>query len=333
VDRRVPVARALERMIQWTHQSTMSPRGESVRLETGRPVIPHLLFLCVCLVSLVVFRAPLVVLTHLAFDDDRYTSTLVIPLISVALVWFERKSIYAGVRYRPGIGLALSLAGLALLGVSALPPHFPADYSLSVRILALVLVWIGAFVCCYGMQAARAAVFPLEFLLLMIPLPASVLDHAVAALQRGSAEVTYRLFKLIRVPVSRLGIFDFSLPGVTIEVAEECSGIRSSLSMFLGSIVIGYLLLRSAWSRAWLALLTIPIVIFKNAVRIVTLSWLGVYVDAGFLHGRLHRYGGLPFSLFALALLVPVLLFLMRAEGRDETQVRRESSNTMGGPT
>ena len=89
--------------------------------------------------------------------------------------------------------------------------------------------------------------------------------------------------------------------------------------MFIGSIVAGYLTLRSGWSRASFALVTIPIVIFKNAVRIVTLSWLAVYVDSGFLYGRLHHYGGLPFSLLALVLLAPVLFLLVRTERRDET--------------
>ena len=60
--------------------------------------------------------------------------------------------------------------------------------------------------------------------------------------------------------------------------------------------------------------LTIPISIFKNAVRIATISWLGVYVSKGFFYGNLHRRGGLPFSLFALALLAPVLLGLQRSE-------------------
>jgi exosortase len=306
-------------MIHQTLQNATSPRPGGARPEASRPAVPHLLFLCALVVSLIVFHAPLETLIRLAFHDDRYTSTLAVPLISFALVWFRRRIIFADARYSPGTGLAIMLAGLILLTISAFGSHVPAEYILSVRIFALLLVWAGAFVWCYGTQAARDCMFPLVFLLLTIPLPASVLDHMVVALQRGSAEVAYRLFKLAGVPVFREGMFQFSLPGVTIEVAEQCSGIRSSLSMFIGSLVAGYLILRSSWSRASFALLTIPIVIFKNAVRIVTLSWLGVYVDPGFLHGQLHRYSGLPFSLLALALLVPVLLLLVRMERRDET--------------
>jgi exosortase len=107
----------------------------------------------------------------------------------------------------------------------------------------------------------------------------------------------------------------FSLPGVDIEVAEQCSGIRSCTSLFIAGLRASYLLLHAAGTRILFSLLTIPIAIFKNGVRIVTLSWLGVYVDQGFLHGKLHQYGGLPVSVLALGILAPVVLALRRLEG------------------
>lgn len=125
--------------------------------------------------------------------------------------------------------------------------------------------------------------------------------------------MSYALFKLLGVPVFWQH-FKFLLPGVQIEIAEECSGIRSSMALFITSIVAGHLFLHSGWSKGLFSLLTVPVVIFKNAVRIVTISCLGVYVDPSFLHGRLHRYGGLPFSLISLAILAPLLLALQRGE-------------------
>jgi exosortase len=132
-------------------------------------------------------------------------------------------------------------------------------------------------------------------------------------LQKGSAEMSYGLFKLAGVPVFRDG-FTFSLPGVTIEVAQECSGIRSSVSLLITSILAGYLMLRSGWSKFALGLLTIPIVILKNAVRIVAISWLGVYVDRSFFYGNLHRYGGLPFSILALGAFYLVIHVFQKSE-------------------
>jgi exosortase len=184
---------------------------------------------------------------------------------------------------------------------------------LSVVVFAMVLVWISGFMLCNGMESFRAALFPLLFLILMVPIPTIVLDNIVLALQNGSAVMTYALFKLFGVPVLWRH-FKFLLPGVEIEIAQECSGIRSSLALFIASILTGYLFLQSKRKRAFFSLFTIPVVVFKNAVRIVTISCLGVYLDPAFLHGRLHRYGGLPFSLVSLAILVPLLLALQKSE-------------------
>lgn len=276
----------------------------------------HIFFASISAVALIFFRSPVAALANLALRDDRYTVNLAIPLISAALVCLGRREILRGARYNLTWALILLLAGLTFFSASVILTNLPAEYVLSLKICALLLVVTGAFVGCYGAQTARSAIFPLVFLALMIPVPTAILERGVVALQHGSADLSYRIFKLAGAPVFRESPVRFSLPGVTIEVANECSGIRSSLSLFITSIVAGYLLLRSNWSRTFLVLMTVPVAIIKNALRIVTISYLGVYVDPGFLEGRLHRNSGLPFSLIALALLAPLVLMLMRAERR-----------------
>src|SRR5207244_11592806 len=104
----------------------------------------------------------------------------------------------------------------------------------------------------------------------------------------------------------------FALPGVTIEVAKECSGIRSSLALLVTSLLAGHLFLRSGWRKSVLVLAILPLLVVKNGIRIVTLSLLSIYVDPGFLTGSLHHEGGIIFFLLALILLAPVLWFLQR---------------------
>ena len=162
----------------------------------------------------------------------------------------------------------------------------------------------------YGTASFKAAAFPLLFLFLMSPLPGVVTEHIVSVLQKGSAATCYALFRIAGVPVVRHG-FQFSLPGVDIEVAEQCSGIHAGLSLFIAGLLAQHFLLRGVWKKACFTLCIIPIAIFKNAVRIVTISWLGIHVNPDFFQGALHRRGGLPFSLVALALMA-ILLWLLR---------------------
>jgi exosortase len=225
----------------------------------------------------------------------------------------ERKRIFRESRYSPRIGICFLFLGITLYCLSSLSQND----RLTLMVFAIVVVWSAGFVFCYGMRPSRAAIFPLCFLLLMIPIPAVLLDKAVLGLQKGSSAVTYALFKLVGVPVFLQG-FRFSLPGVDIEIAKECSGIRSNLALFITGTLAGHVFLGSGWRKVILSLSTIPIAIFKNAVRIVTISSLGVYVDRGFLYGRLHRQGGLLFAVIALAMFVPLLFTLQKSEIRSQ---------------
>jgi exosortase len=232
-------------------------------------------------------------------------------------MYVKRNTVFFDVHYCLGPGVVLVLAGIMLHQLAEKHSHSlsPSDF-LSVAVFSAVVALVGGFVLSYGSKAFRAALFPLSFLLLIIPIPGFLLDRLVLALQRGSAEATGVLFRLTGVPVVRQG-FTFSLADVTIEIAQQCSGIRSSLALFVVSLLAGYVFLRSNWKRAFFSLFVILVAIIKNGVRIVTLSLLAVYVDRGFLTGELHhRYGGIVFSTLALAVLVPVLRLLQGQERR-----------------
>jgi exosortase len=155
----------------------------------------------------------------------------------------------------------------------------------------------------------------------MVPLPDRVLGWVVHLLQQGSTEVTYLLFNMVGVPVLRQG-YVLSVPTVTIQVAAECSGIRSSIALFITCLLAAQLYLRTPWKIGLFLLLVFPLALIKNGVRIVTLTLLSVYVDPSFLHGNLHRDGGFVFFVLALLLLFPVFVFLERSESyRSKTEV------------
>jgi exosortase len=287
-------------------------------------------FILFAILSLILFWSSLGTLVKLTLQDDRYSHILPIPLIAASLVFLERKKIFASRRYCPSLGLPLLCIGLVLFGLAQSGfSSLNQNDRLSLVVLSMVLVWIAGFVLCYGTRSFRAGLFEWLFLLLMIPIPTVVLDKAVLALQEGSAITTYALFKVLGVPILWQH-FRFSLPGVEIEIAKECSGIRSSLALFIASILAGHMFLQSNWTKSLFSLLSVPIIVFKNAVRIVTISWLGVYVDSGFLHGRLHRYGGLPFSIISLAMMLAALFALQKRENQMRRSDQGESGASKG---
>jgi exosortase len=235
-----------------------------------------------------------------------------IPLVTAGLVFQSRSAIFSRVSSDWIVGAPVMALGLALSVGAAVQPIAP-DTWLQLSVLGLVVAWIGLFALVYGRAAARAAQFPLLFLVFTVPIPAVLLEGTIAFLKRGSAEAVAGLFAMTGTPFHRQG-FVFSLPTIAIEIADECSGIRSSIALLLTSLLAGDAFLRSPWRKALLVLAIVPVTIFKNAVRIVGLSLLSIHVNPSFLTGQLHHDGGIVFFLMALAILAPVLAILRRGE-------------------
>ena len=274
----------------------------------------NLYFILFWILSLLIYRNAVSALVSLAWNDARYTHLIFIPFISLGLIYIESKTILSGAQYRPRLSLPLVVLGASLYFVANWWSASLGQYgSLSLEASAIILTWIAGFVLFYGTVCAKAALFPLAFLLLAIPLPPSIVAVAEVALQKGSAEVTYAAFKLSATPVLRDGLI-FSIPGATIEVARECSGIRSAIALLITALLLSHLFLRSTWRRGFLVILIIPIAIVKNALRIAILTWLGAYVSRDYLLGNLHHRGGALFSLISLAILLPALWVLRRTD-------------------
>jgi exosortase C (VPDSG-CTERM-specific) len=186
-------------------------------------------------------------------------------------------------------------------------------------IFAFISLMICGCLLCLGSQLTKAIWFPIGFLFLMVPLPSSVMAGIEVFLQYASAEAAHVLFKLFGTPVFREGLV-FTLPGLVIEVAQECSGIRSTLVLLITGILSGQLFLCSPWSRAILTLAVVPIGIVRNAFRIVTIALLTIHVDPQTIHGPIHKKGGPIFFILSLVAFF-ALLFLLRRFERPKKQV------------
>lgn len=274
----------------------------------------NLLFLALIGSSVLMFWAPLTAVLHywvLGGDQyDKYSYTVVVPIITLVLVFAQRRQIFWRVKYSPTWGIALLISGLVLDWAAGSPRlHLGWDPALSAKMLGLVVFWLGGFILCYGYRAYRTAIFPLLFLLLTVPIPDFILGKPIAAVRYGSAEVCSFIFTLAGVPVLRDG-FRFILSTVSIEVAEECSGIHSTIAIFIISLLAGHLFLRSVWKQAVLVISSLPIVFVTNGLRIAGLTLLAEYVNPSFLRGPLHHQGGMGFFLLALIFLFVILRLL-----------------------
>lgn len=279
-----------------------------------------------------IYAVPLVGLFRAAYRDETFSYIVFIPLVSLYLVFEDRKRIFGDAAGSPIPGIVLSSLGILLyLAARTGPvgPSVPVE-RFALYALSAVLYLGGILGLLAGAGGFWAARFPMLFLFFMVPIPEEILGPIVRFLQAGSAEVSYWVIRSVGVPVFRDG-FLFALPGLTIEVAEQCSGIRSGISLFLVSILAGNIFLKSGWRKLALAIAAVPITIVKNGLRIVTLSLIGAYVDRGVLQGPLHKAGGIPFFGVALVMLAVVLWALRRGEPRKAARTPRDTDPISSG--
>jgi len=251
----------------------------------------------------------------LALRDEQYTHILLVLPMSAALIFLEWKSPAVPTRLSATIAsplLLLALSARALVGWKGLST---TDVQLSLNILALLAWWTAAFILSFGTGAFRRALVPLCFLLWMVPLPQFILNPIVTLLQQGSAGSAHLLFAAVGIPIEQTGML-VQIPGLTMEVAPECSSIRSSMMLLVTTMFLAQLLLRSAWRKAVVLAVAIPLSVAKNGLRIFVLGVLTTKVDPSFLTGRLHRQGGIIYFLLALLAIFGLLWILRRGENK-----------------
>jgi len=275
-----------------------------------------LLFGSWIVLSSLIFSHAIIAFVRISLSNPDASHLILIPFISAWVMYVERRKVFRNLSYDKIIGgCFFFLACGAALVSRFVGGGASLDVQLSGYILALVLSWVAGFALLFGASACRAGYFSLLFLFLMIPLPKVLLHNVIYFLQLGSAWITGTLFDLLGVPVLREG-FVFHLARFNIEVAQECSGIRSSMALLILALLVSHFRLNRLWSKALLVISGLLMMILKNGIRIATLSMLAIYVDPGFLLGRLHHEGGIVFFVVALLLLLPILALLQRWESR-----------------
>jgi exosortase len=260
------------------------------------------------------FGRPLIALFQLSVSTDDLSYLVLIPFISAYVFSVERRKIFQTVSYDAMVGCSLLLAAVCVAVSTSLTGSSSVGPGLSGYILALVILWMAGFSFLFGRAASKAGYFPLLFLLLMVPFPQSLLDRVIYILQTGSAWTTGALFDVFGVPSLRDG-FVFHLARIDIEVAKECSGIRSSMVLLILALIVSHFFLKRFWSKALFVVCGLFMMMLKNGIRIASLTLLAMYVNPSFLTGRLHHQGGIVFFILGLLLLLPVLWILQRGDG------------------
>jgi exosortase len=231
------------------------------------------------------------------YNDDNYSHGFLIVPIAAYLAW-ERRHRFWSAPVRPSLlGLVVVVGSVLVLTGGVLGSE------LFMTRIAILGMLVGTLLFLFGWGRLRVLVFPIAFLLLMIPIPAIIFNQIAFPLQLLASRFGESVMNAANVPVLREGNV-LVLANITLEVAQACSGIRSLVSLLTLAIVLGYFADPRMWVRVLIAVASVPVAVITNGARVAGTGLAAHHFGPAAAEGFLHEFSGWLVFIAAFALLL-----------------------------
>lgn len=235
------------------------------------------------------------------WQEDNWQHGFLMPLFSLYLLYAKRHELFAA-RRRPCIWGLVLMALAMLLEVAGFSfNHYTAHFGMLLMAFGLVL-YVG------GPGVIRVTWVPIWFLLIAMPLPGQVYNilayHFQEFAAAGAVIVLKTFGAVVTVEGSSMKLVSFSGNHWDLTVAEACSGVRSMMAYVALGAAFAFLEDRPVWQRAVLVLVTVPVAIVTNLLRVVITCYM-------YLIDRKDLGDGFMHFLTGLLMLIPALLLMM----------------------
>jgi exosortase D (VPLPA-CTERM-specific) len=285
--------------------ASAEPRSES----RADPIRTGLLVAMALVVTVVTFGDPLLELVRRWFGEEEYTHGLLIPLVSVWLLWNRRRALLGSIGPPHWSGLLVILVAAFMNVIGEYSSLFIMSH------FAFIFALIGIALAVGGYPLLKLTFVPIAFLIFAIPLPYFIQSSLTLQLQLISSQLGVDFIRLFQIPVYLEGnTIDFGY--YQLQVVDACSGLRYLYPLLSLSFLAAYLFRGPIWQRALVFLSGIPITIGMNGLRI---GLVGVTVDRWGMQmadGLLHLFEGWVIFIACAGLLVAEIFVLTRLSGR-----------------
>ena len=229
-------------------------------------------------------------------NDPNYSHGLLVPLISGYFVWQQRQKLEELEIKPANSGVLLILFALLVLFTGVAAQEYFSKRSSFVFLLAGIVLFQ------FGWQWFKALWLPIGFLFFMIPLPYIIYDAIAFPLKLFVAKFSVLSLKLLGVVVLREGNI-IMFPNTVLEVADACSGLRSLMSLLALGVALAVLTQKRKIAMILLVVLTVPIAVLTNMIRVIVTGYLAQYYGAAAAEGFFHEFAGMGVFLLAMVLL------------------------------
>jgi exosortase A len=240
-------------------------------------------------------------LFHSWTSSDDYSHRLLIVTLSLYFLWDRRKELSVA-----SVEPSWSVFPVVLIFLTL---YLLAQFAeiRTLESIAMILFLGSSVYFLVGFQFLKQCAFPLFILLFMIPVPAQIYAELTLPLQLFVSKATILIVSFLGIPAVREGNVLY-LPEHTLQIVQACSGLRSNISLLLGTL-IGYLSLKSNVFRTVLTLFAIPVAVLVNIVRVLVMVMVFYFFDFDLTDGVAHTLFGI--AVFCLA----VVLFIFIQKG------------------
>jgi exosortase len=209
---------------------------------------------------------------------------MLVPPIALYLAWMNRRTTLALPAQSDGRGLLLVAAACFTFLVGQLAAEF------FLARISFVLLLAGFTWTLWGLPRLRTLAFPLVLLATMVPLPTLIFNAVAAPLQLFASSVATQISQMLGVSIFRDGNI-IHLATTSLGVEEACSGLNSLSSMVVGALLLGHLEDASLTGRILLTVLSVPLAIAVNVVRVAGTAVLADY-QPDYAVGFYHLFSG-----------------------------------------
>jgi exosortase len=235
------------------------------------------------LIALLYYRV-LAGMAHDWWTQPAWSHGLLIPPLALYIAWIRRANTLAEPPVLDGCGLFLVIGACLCYMLGKLGAEF---FLARMSFVGLVAGLIWTF---WGSRRLRTLAFPLLLLATMVPLPVIVFNALAAPLQLFASACATNLVQVIGISVYRDGNI-INLAHTSLGVAEACSGLNSLSALVVSGLLIGFLACIRFRTRMALALLSIPLAIFVNVIRVTGTAIIADFHEE-FALGFYHSFSG-----------------------------------------
>jgi exosortase len=237
--------------------------------------------------------------------NDNYSHGYLIPMIVGYMIWTTRKK-FEGLKISPNNwGVILIFIGFCQLIIS----RIGSEYFL--QRISMIIVLFGILLYLIGKSLTKELLFPVLYLIFMIPIPAILWNKIAFPLKLFASFLAAEIINSLGITILRRGNILY-LANMTLEVVDACSGLRSLTSLLALSAAFTFFT-NHAKSKKWLLFLSaIPIAILTNIFRLTMTAGLASKYGEKIAEGFLHDFSGLMVFLIGLLLLYFFHIFLSK---------------------